>query len=444
MIVMKFGGTSVKTASAMRSAAACVLAYRSRHPVVVLSACGGITNRLLDACRSAGNARADEVDVIVADISAHHCNLVEELFEGNTTAIRTDVLRLIDELREYLHGMVLLCECTDQSMDTVASFGERLSSLIFSALLAQSQIHNVCVDARSLLVTDSTFTSAVVDLKLSSENLLDSLLPVLRNHECVVTQGFIASDSQQRTTTLGRGGSDVSAAIIGALLHAEEIQIWTDVDGVLTSDPRIVNDTRTLSTVTFSELRDLSFFGAKVLHPDTIKPAIDAKVPVTIRNTFHADAPGTTAIDDDATLPSHVRAVSLRSDCISVRSHVAVQSSGKIVYTMLAEIAREAGCDVLLGAHVDSSVLIVVPKSYRHVFENHGVCEDVAVVCVCGPNLRATNHAEVLCSLCSRYDVSFIALGTSNSSHCAVVPVDKASALVRDIHHTLVTSPPSP
>lgn len=436
---MKFGGTSVRTASAMRSASACVRGYLSRQPLVVLSACGGMTNELLALARAAGQADASGIERHMRRIHEHHRELCLELFteeQVRTTALEF-VDSLVNELRAYVHGMAILCECTPQSMDMVASFGERLSSAVFALHLQESSVPGVLVDAAHFMKTTDHFTGAAVHMSSTRECARVVLLPHINNRRVVVTQGFIGLGDSGQRTTLGRGGSDVSAAVIGAVLEAEEIQIWTDVNGVMSADPRIVPEARTLTEITFSELRDLSWYGAKVVHPDTIKPAIDAGVPVTIRNTFDPDNAGTVAIPDSEAIPAHIRAVSVRKACTRVVLRVSVHSSGHECYKRLLDTAAEHSCRVVLGTLTDTEVMIVVPTDQAHAFGSFAECTPVDVVCVCGPNLRASQLLAPVTKLVLEYSPFAVVLGAGATASCAVVPTKQSTELVQELHKYL-------
>ncbi|MFM8178383.1 MAG: aspartate kinase, partial [Candidatus Kapaibacterium sp.] len=434
-----FGGTSVKTASAMRSAATCVLAHADRHPLVVLSACGGMTNSLLQLARCAGSARTEESTQILDAVVAHHRELCHDLFTSDHR--RNEVLLVVDalveELKEYVHGMFLLCECTEQSLDTVASFGERLSSAIFSAFLSEHSLTSDVLDARSFMKTSADFTRATVDMDATRQAAAERILPCIAAGTVVVTQGFIGSAETGETTTLGRGGSDVSAAILGSVLHAEEIQIWTDVSGVLSADPRVVPEARTLPDVSFSELRDLSFFGAKVLHPDTIKPAMDAHVPVTIRNTFEPGNAGTRAVPDEAECGKGLRAVSARTGCVRLVVRVPVHSSGNDRYALLLDIARRRSCDVVIGTHTDSEVMMVVPEEHGHAFEDVAEMRPADVICVCGPDVRNHPLPLTMVDILTRTAPYSLTMGLTSTSWCAVVDPDTTTGLVRQLHACL-------
>ena len=436
MIVMKFGGTSVRTASAMRSASACVQAHLDKHPLVVLSACGGMTNELLALARAAGQADSAGIDRHLHQIREHHRELCLELFVGaelRTTAL-DHVDSLVNELHAYVQGMAILCECTPQSMDTVASFGERLSSAVFVLHLQECSVPSVPVEATHFMKTSDNYTGAEVNMSRTRECARRDLLPHITNGRVIVTQGFLGLGESGNRTTLGRGGSDVSAAIIGAVLEADEIQIWTDVNGVMSADPRIVPDARTLAEITFSELRDLSWYGAKVVHPDTIKPAIDAGVPVTIRNTFDPDNSGTVAIPDNEALPAHIRAVSVRRACTRVVLRVSVNSSGHECYKRLLDCAAEHSCQVVLGTLTDTEAMIVVPSDHAHAFSSFAECTPADVICVCGPNLRASDILTPVTKVLLEYSPYAVVLGAGSAASCAVVSPEHSTELVRALH----------
>jgi aspartate kinase len=305
MAVMKFGGTSVGTAGAMRQAIAIVAGKRRTGvPLVVLSACSGITNKLVRIADAAGAGRLDEALASVAGVRRHHIDLVGELIDGE--ALRAELAEKIDgyvsRLEMLARGIEIVGELTERSKDSICSFGELLSTTIFAAAMNEQGHQCRWLDVREVMVTDDNFGFARPIDEVCQAKVAELVRPVLGAGTIVVTQGYIGSTAAGRTTTLGRGGSDLSAALLGAWLHDDSIEIWTDVDGVMTCDPRLVPDARSIRIMTFSEAAELAYLGAKVLHPDTIAPAVRKNIPVYVLNTWHPDAKGTLITDDPALL----------------------------------------------------------------------------------------------------------------------------------------------
>src|SRR5271167_1718702 len=283
MIVMKFGGTSVESAEALERVTGIVKSRLDRKPIVVVSAMGKTTNRLLKIANLAvGGQREEALRELIALRDFH-------LRESN---MERTVDEHFQELTELVKGLAVLGELTPRSIDAISSFGERLSSLIVTKFFKHCGLSAVHLDARKVIVTDHRHTQAAPDLNESYARLAAAIPPLVENH-VVVMGGFIAATPEGTTTTLGRGGSDFTASIVGAGIGAEEIQIWTDVDGMLTADPNLVPNAHRVKVISFTEAAELAYFGAKVLHPATVMPAIDRNIPVMILNSRRPQVEGT-------------------------------------------------------------------------------------------------------------------------------------------------------
>lgn len=294
MRVLKFGGSSLADAKRVRKAIGIILeTVRKERLIVVVSAFKGVTNQLLEACRLAESGDRD-YQKILQDISLRHRKVFKELGgRKKNSQTRREIKAMLGELSDVLRGVALLHACPPRVLDLAASFGERLSARIISALINESR--PACyVDARELIVTDDQFTKAQV-LWPQTEEKITAFFKRLsaRPRTLAVVTGFIASTESGRTTTLGRDGSDYTAAILGACLKASAIEIWTDVDGVMSADPRAVPNAFVLPEVSYEEAMELSYFGAKVLHSAALSPAVAQKIPILIKNTFNAGASGT-------------------------------------------------------------------------------------------------------------------------------------------------------
>ena len=296
MKILKFGGSSVANPERIRRVAEIVLAAAKRdRVVVVVSAFQGVTNQLLQCAHLAEKGRAD-YQKLFAQIAQTHRDAINTLIKKQH---RRETLALLDErlkeLGDVLHGMSLLRDCPPRALDLTASFGERLSTLIIATYL--QQLHRTeAVDARQFVVTDDQFTHASVLFDQTNRKIRSyfSRLHKKNRHQVIpVVTGFIGSTEDGRTTTIGRNGSDYTAAILGAALKVSAIEIWTDVDGILSADPHAVPSAFVLPQMSYEEAMELSYFGAKVLHPATIAPAVANKIPVVIKNAFHPKAPGT-------------------------------------------------------------------------------------------------------------------------------------------------------
>jgi aspartate kinase len=310
-LVLKFGGTSVKDAAAMQNVFSII--NNDIPKIVVSSACSGITDALLALLNFAADKQTNLMYEKLDFIDNHHKKVIEDLF--NSSDMYNQVMarynELFNELKKYIESIHFLNEKTLKSIDKVVSYGEIFSTTILHFYCISQGINSIWLDARKFMKTDSNFTLANLQFDLSKSELQNQLDEnIFDEIGLAITQGFIGSDLQNTTTTLGRGGSDYSASLIGKMINADEIQIWTDVDGILSADPRIVQDAHTIPQMEFNEVRQLAFFGAKVLHPSTLLPAIEQGIPIKVMNTFNPDNQGTTILttiqDDSARLHSVV------------------------------------------------------------------------------------------------------------------------------------------
>ena len=292
MRVLKFGGSSVGDSARIKAVIDIIIDSQKNNGklAVIASAMQGVTNQLIEAGQRA--YRGDKsYEELLSELQARHRSVADDLL-GNQA--ESDAHRFISqafqELREFVHGIWILGEITQRTLDFVMSYGEQLSCVIIAEAIQRRGIPASYVDSRTLIQTDLTYGSAQVNFDLTNWNLLNHF----RNRkEIQVITGYIARGPENETTTLGRGGSDYTASIIGAALDAEEIEIWTDVDGVMTADPRRVSEAFSLDTLTFEEALELSHFGAKVIHPPTMLPALHKRIPIRIRNTFNRAFKGT-------------------------------------------------------------------------------------------------------------------------------------------------------
>ena len=294
MRVLKFGGSSLSTPATIRGVGRILLEARRREPIiVVVSAFQGVTNQLLECARLAERADPSH-DEAFETIARRHRSAVSQLVKKRRARVRAQVDALLAELESTLQGIRLLRHCPLRALDMTASFGERLSAVIVAAYLDQT-IPSVFADSRDMVVTDDQFTHAAVLFRKTNRRTRAYFAALFRRSPRVVpiVTGFIGATDDGQTTTIGRNGSDYSAAIVGAAVNASLIEIWTDVDGVLSADPRIVPSAFVLPQMTYEEAMELSYFGAKVLHSATIAPAVAKRIPILIKNTFNPDAPGT-------------------------------------------------------------------------------------------------------------------------------------------------------
>lgn len=297
MLVMKFGGTSVEDALAMQNVIDIVRTQqanlRSRPaPMVIVSACAGITNKLIKLAELSVTNQCDDALRLLGEISAHHLKIVKTLLKNDAKA-KHFIEKLTHDLETLIHAADVFGDLSPRVIDAFAAHGELFSSFILAEAMNEQGVRTEWKDARAFLITDDRFGKAEPLWSISEEKLKEEVLALLNEGVVVLSQGYIGATASGKTTTLGRGGSDYSAAIFGAMLGADAIQIWTDVDGVLTADPRLVPDARRLKVMTFNEAAELAYSGAKVLHPSTIRPAVAKNIPVYVLNSKRPLGEGT-------------------------------------------------------------------------------------------------------------------------------------------------------
>ncbi len=434
MIVMKFGGTSVEDARAMRNVAAIVRKSLVRRPLVVASACAGVTNALLALARGAREAGKEKSLDRLEELRVRHRKIAHDLFEGEILfTVQSQVDALMDELRDLVKSIAILGELTDRSLDTFAGFGERLSTLLLYHHMKQKGIPCVLVNAQEVMVTNAEFTRAVPLFTEVNRRSREVIGRRLESGQVVVTQGFIGATADRIPTTIGRGGSDYSAAIFGAALDAEEIQIWTDVDGVMTSDPSVIPEARVIDEMTFREAAELAYFGARVLHPATILPAVQNDIPVRVLNSKRPDAPGTVIVARGADNGGRVvKSIAYKEgiSLITITSTRMLMMHGFLARVFEVFASHGTSVDVIATSEVSLSLTVDSRahldaiaeelKKIAEVEEEH----DKAIFCVVGERLKKTRGivTSVFAALdAENIPVSMISLGASEINVTFVV-----------------------
>jgi bifunctional aspartokinase / homoserine dehydrogenase 1 len=460
MIVMKFGGTSLQDANAMRRVLSIVRSRLPKCPLVVVSAMSGVTDALIHCAETSHLGREHAaLEKFEREVVSPHQRLMQELIQEPLQ--REHLVKTIEEnfqeVRMLFHGLAILGELTPRSLDAIASYGERFSSMILAAFLQEQGIHTRWVDACGFLMTDDQYTKANPLMDLSLTKMREVIVPVLQQHELVITQGFIGSNRIGQATTLGRGGSDFSATIMGALLGAEEIEIWTDVPGVMTADPRVVPEARTISELSYTEAAELSYFGAKVLHPKTIWPAVDKKIPIRILDTFHPENSGTRILENQGSKDHPVKAVtSIRNLSIltvegrgmlgvpgvAARAFTAVAKEG-VNLLMITQSSSEQNICFVIEQQSAIPTIRSLEDAFeieiaRHQIDTIRAQDRVTIIAVVGAGMKGTPGiaAKVFGALSqSRINVISIAQGSSEYNLSFVVQENDADEAVRRIHH---------
>jgi aspartate kinase len=398
MIVMKFGGTSVESAAAIARVAAIVKARELRHPVVVVSAMGKTTNKLLAIANAAIKGPREEYLRQIHDLRDFHSREARQVVP---LAERAALDRFLDEhfqeLTELAKGLAVLGELTPRSIDAISSYGERLSSFIVTQAFRHSGMETEHLDSRDLIVTDKRHTQAA-PLFPQTYARLAATVPPLAARSVIVMGGFIAATEDGVTTTLGRGGSDFTASIVGAGIGAEEIQIWTDVDGMLTADPTILPGGHRVKTISFAEAAELAYFGAKVLHPATVLPAIEKSIPVLILNSRRPEVPGTRIVAERVHCENAVKSIACKRKITVVNIHSTRMLMAHGFLRRIFEVFDrfETPVDMVATSEVSVSLTIDNPARIEEVlaelrqFAEAETERDQVIVCLVGENIRYT------------------------------------------------------
>lgn len=360
MIVCKFGGTSVQDADAIARAAGIVRGRLDRQPVVVVSALGGVTNELLEVANRAATGNLLVALTLVESLRERHLRTVGALLDGaaERDEVEGEVSAGLDELAHLAEALSTLGFVTPRSLDAVAAIGELLSSRIVAAAFRHRGIDAAWVDARDVMITDEHFTRAAPDTARIATAAREHVRQAVQAGRVPVLGGFVGATPSRVTTTLGRGGSDYSASLIGAALEAEAIEIWTDVDGMLTADPRIIPSARLIERIRFDEAAELAAFGAKVLHPSTIAPAVDRGIPVYVFNSRRPEGPGTMITFDAPRLPVRAIAGKRGKTLVRIGSARMLLAHGFLARVFAVFDRHRTSVDVVTTSEVSVSVTL--------------------------------------------------------------------------------------
>ncbi len=444
MIVMKFGGTSVQDAQAIDRAAAIVHPRLPERPVIVVSALAKITDQLLAMAAAAGAGKREQALELCRAARERHYNTAADLlgthaFEQIAPELESD----FDGLEELLRGVVAVGELTLRTTDAIAGFGERVSSKIAAAAFSQRGIEAAHVDSRRCIVTDAGFGKAVPHFEETDSRLAETVRPLLERGRVPVMGGFIGSTREGIPTTLGRGGSDFSAAIVGAGLNAERIEIWTDVDGMMTTDPNLCPAARRIKTISFEEAAELTYFGAKVLHPATLLPAIRKNIPVLILNSRNPRCEGTRITASAPKSKNTFKAIAAKKritvvDVVATRMLMA-HGFLKSIFEVFAN--HRCPVDMVSTSEVSVSVTVDSNESIAAIAADLARLADVkyegrkAIVCLVGENIRSTpGIAAKVFSAIGDVNIRMISQGASEINISFVIDEADVPAVVTRLH----------
>lgn len=445
--VLKFGGTSVGDAQCMRQVAALVREALEHGPLVVLSAMAKTTDALFRAARAAAGGDLDSARSEIDAVESHHRVTAEALFDGRMPAELAGALDAhFSDLDRTLQGVALLRELSPRSLDAIAARGELLSTTLFAAACDAAGAPTEWFDARAVMRTDERFGEAQPNATAIRALAREQLAPRLAAGRAVVTQGYIGSTSDGSTTTLGRGGSDYSASLLGAALGCDEVQIWTDVEGVFTADPRVVPAARPIEHLSFAEAAELAAFGAKVLHPATIQPAVDARIPVTVRHTQRPRGRFTT-IREAFAGERPVTALASRGPVhvITLGSTRMLAASGFLarIFDVFGKLG--VSVDVVSTAEVAVSVTVEADapiEALRRELERFATLDvrrDRSIVAVVGERLKRTpGVASSALSAVDDLEVEMLSMGANEINLSLVIERRFEHEVVRRLHRKLI------
>jgi aspartate kinase len=454
LVVMKFGGTSVEDPAAIGRTAAIVAGRVSmgKQPVVVVSAMAKVTDQLISAARAASTGDRTGALAISSRLRSRHldtaCALVKDPAEAAA------LTRVVDEkfnaLDEVLRGLAAILELTPRISDLIVSYGERISSRIVAAAFREQGINAAHVDAREIIITDSQFQKAIPQDSAIERRAHEKLLPLTAEGKVPVMGGFIASNEAGLTTTLGRGGSDFTGALVGGAVSAEAIEIWTDVDGIMTADPRICPDALRVKVISFEEAAELAYFGAKVLHPATILPAVKKNIPVLVLNSRNASCEGTRIISLAPHCQTPFKSISVKKklSIIDVVASRMLMTHGYL--RQIFEIFDKHQCPVDMVSTSEVSVSVTVDSNDKlpAIVSDLEKLADVklegkkALVCMVGEDIRGQNGiAAQVFNAVRHVNVRMISQGASEINMSFMIEEDDADEALRSLHAAFFQSP---
>ena len=463
LVVMKFGGTSVEDATAILRTAA-IVAGRVRkglNPIVVVSAMSRVTDTLLAAAAAAGRNAREEALKLSDSLRTRHLNTAAELVSDSKengdrlTSLQLNIHHEFDTLDDLLRGISAVGELTPRTSDNVVSFGERLSSVLVSSAFEAQNIPSAHVDARTVILTDHHYGKAAPNERAIEAALTAQVLPLVNLGKVPVMGGFIGSHivpgaEAGITTTLGRGGSDYTAALVGGALHAGAIEIWTDVDGIMTTDPRIVPEALRVKTISFEEAAELAYFGAKVLHPATILPAVQKNIPVYVLNSRNAGNEGTkiTATPPPCASPFKSIAAKKKLTIIDIVASRMLLAHGFLKSVFDVFDKHQCAIDMVSTSEISVSVTVDSREALPAICAELSQIADVkyegnkALICLVGEDIRGQSGISgQVFSAISHVNVRMISQGASEINMSFMINEEDVEEALRSLHKKFFSAP---
>jgi bifunctional aspartokinase / homoserine dehydrogenase 1 len=438
MKVLKFGGTSLKDARAIARVFD-IVSKSDEKQIVVLSACSGITNILLELAEMAEYKPFEELLQLLDSINYFHLNLLTELIPTKNRPAIKSIKEVLIRLENRIEGISLLKECTEKSRNEVVAFGELLSTNLFYYYTLSKGLSTSLLDIREAI---KIAPDGEVDFKSTDTKLLDTTGQLFKEADVIITQGFVAEDHKGNIANLGRGGSDYSAAIIGASLYASGVEIWTDVQGIMSANPALIDSARSILEMTFAEVEDLSFFGVKVLHPETIKPAIRKSIPVHVLNSYNPEVKGTVIRTEVAGEQTIIHSLHLIEDCIELEFNTTSQTEAFDVQCRLNEILNQNSIRLIYSEMIANRFNAIAGKENSRflnefIYEQKPNKQELSIIALCGVNLNTSGVYVIIdkiTAILSKHNNARLLLGNSDNSILISCQKTDALELLRELH----------
>ncbi len=442
MIVLKFGGTSVQNSEWIDRAIDIAANQIKSAPLMISSAMGKTTDRLVEIAEFASKKDKEGIINNIETLKKTHLKTAEAFLTGDNLKKASETISdLFDQLHSLSRGLFLLQECTLKSRDTLLSFGERLSTTLIYYRALERGINAELLDSREIIITDDNYSAALPLYPVTDIKIKEKVKP--EADKLIIAQGFISSTEDGSTTTLGRSGSDYTATIYGSALDAEEVQIWTDVDGILTTDPRLVKEAKTMTTISYVEAAELAFFGAKVVHPSTIQPAVEKRIPVVVKNTGNPEAPGTRIIKDAASTGLTGIAGKKNITLINITSSRMLNAYGFLSRIFSIFNNYQTPVDLISTSEVSVSMTIEDTKNLAAIkaeLEMIGkttVEENCGIICLVGKNIwKDSSLISRIFDTLSPATIKMISLGSSDVNLSMVLNQEEIDDTIIKLHKT--------
>ncbi len=438
MKVLKFGGISLRDASAIKSVAE-IISLEKEKKFVVVSAFYGVTDLLTELVKALKEDYHEQAVLSVDKVEKLCLKIVSDL---GCTNSENFIKEKISELRQLVPALSLLGETSPRSVDTILSYGEKISSFVLTDHLNSSGVKASFADSAKIIKTNSDHNCAVVDIELTRKKFDEFVSPLFSVNDCVVCAGFTGSDRKNSITTLGRGGSDYTASVAAVCLEAEKLEIWKEVDGIMTTDPRIISTAKKIRSLSYVEASELAYFGAKVLHPKTIRPAIMAEIPVYIRKTSEPQFEGTVIRKDSGT-KNEVKAVAFQKNVtvINICSEKMLGAYGFLSRVFDVFTRYRTPVDLITTSEINISVTIEKNSEIDNIiqdlseFSDVEVTEDVAIISLVGEGLKFTSGIAARCFFAiGNINVLMVNMGASEVNLSIIVEQKSMEDAVKNLH----------